>query len=228
MQIESYNIKGERCSGTNYFQKLIETNLNIPLIPKTGWKHGYCFGPTVKESTDFLTVVIFRNIYDWLRSFYLHPWHLPGTISGKWLKECTFSEFIRMQEIKAIDGRRIGDPEDDILEDRHPLHLSNPKSIFELRKWKAEHFLNLPNMLSNVYCVNYEDLVKDPEKVIDEINSRWFGKDYEFQNWTKYKASNRDVYVPKTYFEISAEDRKYINKNTDWKVENKLGYFKVS
>lgn len=230
MKVTSFNVKGERCSGTNYIYKLIETNLELPWAPSTGWKHGYC-NPIVLpklEPESFLTVVIFRNVYDWVRSFYLRPWHLPRTVGGVWIEErkLTFSQFIRTDEIKGIDAKALGDPEIDLFIDRHPFYLRNPKNVLELRKWKIEYYLNLPNILPNVYYVNYEDLIQNPKKIIDEINERWVGKDYEFKNWDKYKIHTNIPYVPKTYFDISEKDKNFIIKNTDWKLEEKIGYFK--
>ena len=135
--INSFIIKGERCSGTNYLEKLIETNLNIKHHKSLEWKHGF-FSLSATENfsnscIDYLAIVIFRNVLDWARSFYLSPHHLKGTFSASWIEKPSFSEFIR-RKVELID---TNNQERHI--DRHPYLLDVPKNIFELRKWKIEN-----------------------------------------------------------------------------------------
>lgn len=223
MKLQTYNIKGERCSGTNYLQKLIETNLNIKFEDIIGWKHGWCslFNKDKELLKSFLTIIIFRNPFDWLRSLYLMPHHIKGTETSMWKKpKPTFSEFIRSESIETIEIRHS------LLHSRHPFYLNSPKNILELRKWKIEHFLNLKNILPHTYYLKYEDLIQDPKKVIADINDKWFGKYYEFNNWTSYKDYENIPFVPKKYFNISADDYSYLVENIDWEFETKIGYEK--
>lgn len=220
IKLQSFNIRGERCSGTTYIQKLIETNLNIPYIP-IGWKHGF-YSPVNEypnSPNTFLTIVIFRNVFDWLKSFYLQPHHIEGSLSGLWKRyhQPSFADFIK-REIKQVDGN-----EQEMIHERHPIYLARPKNILELRRWKIENFLSLSNILPNVIYLRYEDLAEHPEKIISEINDKWFGVDYEFQNWNNYKDKDKK-YTPKPYFTIPEEEMYFIVKNTDWNLEKNLGY----
>lgn len=220
MKLQAFNIKGERCSGTNYLQKLIETNLNIKFEDVIGWKHGYysLFDKDQELPKTFLTIIIFRNSFDWLRSLYLKPHHLQGTKDAIWKDPTpTFSEFIKSESIETIEIKNS------LLHTRHPFYLTCPKNIFELRKWKIEHFLSLKNILPHTYYLKYEDLVQDPKKIVTEINNKYFNIDFEFKNYNEYKKSNIK-YIPKKYFNISEDDYSYLVENIDWEFESKIGY----
>lgn len=220
MEVLKFVVKGERCCGTNYLEKLIETNLRITPYKTPEWKHGY-FGLSVTDRVgiDYLTVIIFRNVFDWLRSLYYIPYHLEGAEWGRWTDKPTFSEFIR-REVKMFS--EDGNSEKNM--DRHPLTLEHPKNLLELRKWKNENFLSYKKLSKPVYYVKYEDLFKNPENIIREINEQYFNVDFVFENWTFYKGDKSRKYNPKKYFDISLEDQDYLIKNVDWELERKIGY----
>lgn len=223
-KLQSFNIKGERCSGTTYLQKLVETNLNIPCIQEdVGWKHGFLnlHNHNLNHSDVYLTIIIFRNAFDWLRSFYLTPHHLQNTKAGGWRERPSFSEFIR-REVRQIDRF-----DKELIIERHPSLLTLPKNILELRKWKIEHFLNLKNVLPNTYYVNYEELITNPKQIVDEINDKWFKEYYRYRDWSTYKDTG-STHSPKSYFSITDDDKSFIIENTDWEIENKIGYYNPS
>lgn len=216
-EIQTFNIRGERCSGTNYLQQLVETNLQIPYKQDgVGWKHGF-YNANIRQSLvnldTSLTLVIFRNPFDWVRSLYLNPHHFEGNIKSVWQKDIqpTFSEFIR-KEVRQ-------DPPD-----VHPLYLDRAKNIFELRKWKTEHFLNLKKVLKHVYYIKYEDLAENPNRIVKEINDKWLNKTYRFKDWNFYKYHTDRKYVPCDYFEIIDEDYRFIVDSIDWQLESQIGY----
>jgi hypothetical protein len=218
--LNTFIVKGERCSGTVYLEKLIEQNLCVSRYETPEWKHGY-FGLSVTDnfgkSIDYLTVFVFRNVFDWLRSFYLKPHHLEGTKSAHWEKRPTFSKFIR-KEVKMFDDQNVCKNMD-----RHPFTLENPKNLLELRKWKIENWLSYKKTANPAYYLKYEDLMEDPENVIREINDQWFGVEFSFQNWRFYQNTNLE-YKPIKYFYISEADIDYLLKNVDWDLEAKVGY----
>jgi hypothetical protein len=223
-------VKGERCCGTNYLEKLLVTNLSIAPYETLEWKHGYfSFGATdnFDKSIDYLTLVIFRDVFDWLRSFYLTPHHLEGAQAGSWKNRPTFSEFIRREV------RMINDKSNYKNMDRHPFSLNNPKNILELRKWKTENWLNYKKLEKPVFYVKYEDLLSDPERIIREINDRWFNVDFIFKNWeipARWSGAGykKDTNLPyqknKKYFDIPENDMNYLVENIDWDLEQQIGY----
>lgn len=222
MKLKHFLVKGERCSGTNYLEKLIEENLGVPLLNPPDWKHGYvALSVTdnfIKPKTDYLTIFIFRNVFDWARSFYIMPHHLPGSKSGHWEVQPTFEKFIR-QEVRMIDANN-----EERNMDRHPYTFEHPKNIFELRKWKTQNWLSYSKLNKPAYYVKYEDLLINPERIIREINDQWFGIDFTFNNWDFYQRNEEKKYQPKEYFKIGNHDFHYFVKNVDWSLEKKIGY----
>lgn len=217
-----FDVKGERCSGTTYLIKLIEYNLGISCT-YNGWKHGYLNlqaidNYKIEKRIDCLTIFIFRNVYDWLKSFYLTPHHLEGAKAATWVNKPTFSEFIR-REIKTIH-----DDGSEKYCDAHPFSLEKPKNILELRKWKIENYLNYQKLKIPGYYLKYEDLIHNPEKILREINDMHFGIEFSFKEWTVYKDETGKSYTPKKYFDISDDDYKFILDNTDWNLEKIIGY----
>ena len=76
--IKKFTIYGERCSGTNYLQNLVNDNFEIELTWEYGWKHFFGFqDDTLKNSDDTLFLCIVRNPVDWMNSFFRNPHHLP-------------------------------------------------------------------------------------------------------------------------------------------------------
>lgn len=221
-KLNSFMVKGERCSGTTYLENLIQHNLKVPVFNNQGWKHGYLSLVTLdsldKNLFNSLVVMIFRNVFDWLRSFYLSPHHLEGSRAGVWEVKTTFSEFIR-REVKNFDCEK-----NERFFDIHPFYMDLPKNVLELRKWKIEHWLNYNKLKKPVYYLRYEDLLENPEKIIKEINDNWFGVDFKFENCNWYKNSKNIEYKPKEYFKISEEDLEYLVENIDWDLEKKIGY----
>ena len=105
--IERLQIFGERSSGTNYLFHLLRKNLK--LANKEEWPFGHkhfmpwyflpkeCFvGPehiyTLENSDDTLFVIVFRDPYEWLRSFHKEPHH-----GADHLFNISFSEFIHSE-----------------------------------------------------------------------------------------------------------------------------------
>ena len=232
LKLQGFSIKGERCSGTNFLRKLVETNLKIEYLDAVDWKHGF-YTASIHRDQDltkyispetFATLIIFRNPFDWLRSLYTRPHQFEGTANVpsaggvRWLTPITFSEFIRksMNNASGIAN--------DKFHSYHPFYFTQPKNILELRKWKIEHFLGLKNVLPYTYYMKYEDLAQDPERIITEINNKFFNIDFEFKNWTNYKANTNRPFVPAKYFDISDDDYQFLLENIDWELEAKIGY----
>ena len=61
MSIPRYTIYGERCSGTNYLQDVIERNFDVELTWEYGFKHFFGFQEEqLKKSDDTLFICIIR------------------------------------------------------------------------------------------------------------------------------------------------------------------------
>ena len=74
-----FTIMGERCSGTNYIEKLFLTNFNIEITWDYGWKHWVGFNDfkNDKLENETLFVCIIREPIGWIDSLYRHKHHIP-------------------------------------------------------------------------------------------------------------------------------------------------------
>ena len=223
-----FQIFGERCSGTNYLQSLLEKNFpDCKISWKYGWKHFPCWYDTpwvrafhfendpiyseLSENKEFLFIIIFRHPYDWLRSFYLQPHHVAEEHN-----HASFSTFIR-------DRWRLN--RHCYKYDLDPINLCELENVMRLRTAKIRNMLKIKEKVLNVYYVNYEILRDKPHKVIAEI-SRLFSlkKQKKFRKQKNYKGNKGKRYNPIKYAAISMEDIYYINIHLDRELEAYLGY----
>ncbi len=204
-KIQYIQIFGERCSGTNFLTKLIEHNLSAQLSFQYGWKHFPCWYDTPFEekirskmgekycslegNDNFLFLVIFRDPYDWLRSFFLQPFHVSRRIT-----RTRFSSFLKSRWYSSEDDQAICGPAG--IFDRDPSTNGYFKNVLHLRSARIANLLKLKEKVDNVYFLNYETLRENPEAVIDEISSLFtIEKKEDFVPITSYKGKNGKEYV---------------------------------
>lgn len=231
--ITKFSIHGERCSGTNYIQALITNNIDIK---KEEFSHKHT-GPwydlpiehwlgdpkhyTFEGTEDQLCIIIFRNPYDWARSFNKNPWMAAGK-----LFKLPFSKFIRSEwEVNLVDNKNVINLYAlNHLVDRNPIDGSAFKNIFELRTDKIRNMLMIKDRAKNAYYINYEIARDYPQKVIEEIGAI-FSLNIQplFRPVNNYKGGNTP-YQEKIYEPISNEDLLYINSQLDGELENQIGY----
>ena len=235
--IKKFFVIGERCSGTTYMKTLILNNFEISAFP-IGHKH---FPPwyelsrenylgnsqyyTFENTEDFLFVVIFRNAYDWVRSFNRTPWHAHASFEN-----IPLSEFIRKPWI-------ISENRDAYLEkqyqlnrfvDLDPLTGKVFANVFALRTAKIKTMLQIADRAPNVYYINYEIVRDHPQKVLGEISKLFPVKAKPvYTPVSKYKKTNQE-YKPKVYTPLTIEDLSYINSKLDKNLEKSIGYKLIS
>lgn len=228
--ISKFFVIGERCSGTNYLDCLILNNTSLKNSP-LGHKHfppwynlgqeNYQGDPRYyhfEGTENHLFIVIFRNPYDWLRSFHLKPWH-----SKKYLKNLRFSKFIRSTWEVEMDKFLIDEmpinPYLDLTANGTPF-----ENVIALRIAKIENMLEIKNRASNVIYVNYETIRDYPEEFLNEISTLYsIQLKTPFSPIDKYKTTKNE-YKPKKYAPISTDDMEYINSHLNEKLENEIGY----
>lgn len=226
---------GERCSGTNYTQTLICSNFNLPMkhFDYPGFKHfppwydlpidHYFRDPshyTFNGTEDTLFIVVFRNPYDWVRSFHKTPWHAHPKLCG-----IPFSLFIRSPWELNYSSALIQS-----FIKLNPLMDLNPDgsfftNVFKLRSAKIRNYLLMKQRAPNIYYVNYETARDHAERVIQEISNEFNIKAVSpFRPIDTYKGKGGAVYQKKEYSPISEEDLIYINSQLDEELENDIGY----
>ena len=129
--INKITIFGERCSGTNYLQILIEKNFLCEITwmhePGQGHKHFFGFDDHIyKNSDNTLFICIVRNPIDWINSFYRNPHHIIDI-------NCHSIENFINNEIVSYQFNSKRKEMEEIIEDRHIYTKKRYKNIFELR-----------------------------------------------------------------------------------------------
>lgn len=231
--IQRIQIFGERCSGTNFLEKLLKTN--VQNIDEDyfyyGWKHFPCWfdfpcppelpkrNYTLENNQDCLFIIIFRDPYNWLRSLHSRPYHATHN-----LHHIPFAEFIRAKwTTKPLQMKEYACVE---INPKTKLPFAN---ILQLRTARIVNMLKIQDLVPNYYMINYETLSRNPQEVLEEI-SRLFGIELEeaFRPVVAHLRGmgKKKVYKGSSYPEISAEDLQYINRNLNWALEKKIGYEK--
>ena len=213
--LNKFTIYGERCSGTNYLERLITSNFEASLTWEYGWKHFFGFEQDkLKVSDDTLFICIVRDIDSWINSFFRNMYHLPLKykkipIENKKTMFLNDEIWSFNEKIKNYSGPRFAGRE--ILEDRNIYTGERYQNIFELRHTKLKYMLDdLPKKVNNCILVRYEDLINDFENTMIKIKDKGLiiKKDVAFPvNTDEYKKT-------KTKFSIAKPKINYIDKDT--------------
>lgn len=237
MAIPNIKIYGERNTGTNYLSALIELNLLVAQIPGTapvlirrlqrvlpgsdflrdayfyimeprnlGWKHMLIKLPELSDRLDsnlqpltFLTIT--KNPYSWLLSMYKRPHSL------QWKTRPSFEEFL------ASTWMTVG-RENSPQYFRDPIDLWNQKNAAYISLKKHQQTIN----------IKYEDLVQDPEALLQEISDtvscKWkTNKFLNFSNSTKDRGKDYAFY--RTYY-LDEKWKTLLNDSAIHIINNRL------
>ena len=239
-KISSFVLMGERCSGTKFVNSLVSANLNIKgdqlfhkhFLPWLNVSKRAKINPyqlTNTETTQLfnntehiLFIFLVRDPYDWIRSFYQHPYHVKGEltkdfstfISSNW--ECYWQE---------------SNPEITKIDNWNPWTGRKFINVLELRKYKNLNFIQVSSLVKNYLLVRYEDVRDNQEGFIEFISSFYsIEKNEDFKpnlNYVGFDENTQEFEIPK-YFIPDLKQVIHINRSIDWNVERDLGYFKKS
>lgn len=222
--IQRIQIYGERCSGTNFLECLISENLKSVYIRwDFGWKHFFYKG-SVKNATDCLFVIIYRNPFTWLSSLHRNPWHAASNLRG-----ISFSDFIRKEWWCIWDEHANKSPSDpmygkEMLLERCPETHERFTNVIRMRTAKIRNWALLRERTKNSIYIRYEDLNTSPEAFINAVSERFqLMRTPSFKNVQGYKGYSPHFH-PKTYDAIKTEDLHYILSQLDLKLEESIGY----
>ncbi len=235
--IKYLQIFGERCSGTNFLESLVQKNFkDVALTKAFGGKHWFiqdhhprcranqstdyqCRRP-LADSRDTLFLCIVREPIDWLRSFHLRPYHA----GDHW--NLPFCEFIR-KPWHSFETSRLN-PYWPSRADGY-WFIEDAENVLCLRTRKIQHILNLAPLVEHFYLVNYETL-RDDVQSLAQIAKR-FGialahRQIIGERRHLGRPGNQD-YVPRHFPAIGATERSYISRELDWAVEGSIGYHRT-
>ena len=204
--LKKYTIYGERCSGTNYLENIINMNFDVNITWEYGWKHFFGFqDDKLENSDDTLFICIVRNLPDWINSLYRNKHHLPLKYKKNMSDEEKIDEFLNKEFWSFNDNNKNRDTTKEIMEDRNIYTKERYKNIFELRHTKIKWMLeDLPNKVKNCIFIKYEDLVDDLEttllkirdkglKIKENINFPLNTKIYKKQRNRLFKKKNNSI-----------------------------------
>jgi len=216
-KINKFVIYGERCSGTNFINNVIETNFGLELRKDFGSKHFFCFNKYDNPYEDTLFIGIIRNPIYWINSFSTELHHVPT--QNKPIEQFLSNEFYSVEE----NSNNI------ILKDINWKTLKKYTNLFELRKMKNFYLLNImKKKVKNYILINYESLLYNYEFTLDFIKNK-FNLTSKFPLYKKikqYKKSDNYKFVKQRNILLTPDHVNKIWDNLHIQQENRLGYFK--
>lgn len=226
--LKTYQVFGERRSGTNAVDKFLAKNTNLKRTVRYGWKHGFATYPFYPQHC--LYVVVVRDPFDWLKSFYNAPFEVDPSVAS-----LGFSEFLRAEwQSRFTPGKSgwrgqgyallDGDGEGEELQgDRHPVTGARIENVVQLRNLKLQSHLSLMQRGLNCIVVRYEDFIADRAKFLTQLTSAFdLPQPATFENVTDYVGPKPKK--PKTNLAYSDEDIEFIIGALDLDQERALGY----
>lgn len=163
--LSSYALCGERCSGTNWIDNLIQGNFEVKQNGYFGFKHW----PTFKNQKpqNHLNLFLVRNGIDWLKSFSKDAHHVKrrarkGLLS--FMYDRPFKSLID-QKIVIEEDKNIFTPAfyHDLWDLRKNKHLDWMKKEPVYIIYPSESIVT--SNVSNVW-IRYEDILENPELFI--------------------------------------------------------------
>jgi hypothetical protein len=228
-----FQIFGERNSGTNYIEKLLENNItNFKVTTKFGWKHGLCgvhppdklnrrTVPIVNKHENVVFVIIARNVCDWLKSMHAHPWHLYS------LQGLDFSQFIKESPITFQGHAMISTPDALIFNpDLNPDTNEKYNNLIQMRTVKYREWFKIKSKVRHFVFVNYDKVIVNPKKFIYQFCRKFRLRSFNIFHTIKFHKGKKKEgkFKKKTYTPIYPHDLKFIVKNLDKKQELKMGF----
>ena len=219
--ITRYTILGERCSGTNYLQNVMELNFELPLTWDYGFKHFFGFANYQdQESDNTLFIGIVRESFSWINSMYRKKFHLALHLRQN------INSFLNNQFYSIYDEYSERSDFTEIQEDRHIYEGRRYRNIFESRSVKLQFLLNdMPKRVKHYIFIRYEDLRDDFVSTMERIKAK--GLNYKPGIETPINSSTyKDTNVP---FKINTDDiieprLIYNHSDFDAVTEEKAGF----
>lgn len=226
-----FQVFGERNSGTNFVEQLVERNFAIQRVQNYGWKHG--FPVSVGYHRQSLILFVCRDPIDWVVSMYNTP-HAPHAD----VNLDSFPEFIRSEwaifnrrnSRKVWQKRWNATSRDglDLMEntfDRHPETGLRFRTIMEMRRSKMVAGLSFRNRLCNLVIARYEDIKAHRAPFLDFLTANFQMSRLPDFDPIDDKVSP-DVRKKKSFRreDITPEDFAFISSQLDPEFEAQLGY----
>src|SRR6056297_819265 len=227
-----FKIYGERCSGTNFVETLIQQNLpGLKSGRRYNWeKHNFVNPPFTHDEQ--IAVVVVRDAFDWLRSLYRSPHQV-----GYWYRDVDFSGFLRHEWSSIFNGfliqrqRQFPVRLKEVMYERHPMTGARIENVIALCNLKIQSQLKVRNLYRNWVILRFEDARADPEAVIRKLADHFDLKmtvpflpvkkdvsNYSLPGDVEGKGRTRE------YAKIAKSDSKFVLDTLDLEQEKIVGY----
>ena len=220
-----YQVIGERNSGTNFINWLVEHNTSLTPCDEFGWKHGW--GQSLGLPKNMVLIVIVRHPLSWVKSMYHKPYHTVKAIQA-----LDFSSFLRSTWVSVLDewpmvGRNKSKAFVQLQHDRHPITGHHFKNVLSLRRAKLYSHTSWMIRNVNVALVRYEALNADPETMMKQLSRLLhvkMGTDFVLPN-KRFGGRIRKA-QPASPFSgtVTESDLEFIKSQLDADLEAHLGY----
>lgn len=229
-KLDRFMVFGERRSGTNAVEAFLAANTSLMATSEFGWKHGVPSYPVLPRRCLFVVVV--RDAFDWLSSFYRAPFETPNAIADlpfpDFLRAAWRSNFLRAGGGWSKQGYRLHfkiAPREELQLDRHPLTGASMENVVALRTMKLHGHLSLLTRGINAVVIRYEDFCTDPEALLRTV-AEHFALDLP------ETIEPIEGYVGPRYgrprkletIGFSQEDRNFVLGHLDLRLEAMCGY----
>lgn len=188
-RVELFSVLGERCSGTDYLQRLLEANFDLSSTDQYHSRHFFGIEDSdhpYQQAECVLFVGVVRGPMEWLESFYQHQWQLDQWRYPDWHSFLTqpivsYTEpqmNATLSQLPAVErgAARQAMLEQPVWNDRNfaEPELSGWQDVFQLRRVKAAFMVDTFPLLVNKYVlVRLEDLTAHTDHFL-HLLQLWF------------------------------------------------------
>jgi hypothetical protein len=161
MTIKNIKIFGERNSGTNYLEQLLDKNIQeVDIFSSyykggSGWKHGFPKKELFSDPNKVLFIFIIRDFDSWIKSMFTNPYHYK--------KPNNIYEFLTNKLV--IDENR---KDHDVN-----VYENEKQNIIDLRYSKIESYLNFYINANNAIIINLNYLQDNYKNFIIFLNEKY-------------------------------------------------------
>lgn len=210
-----FKVNGERNSGTNFLFKILRLN-NFPSYDSKRkkniiyhWKHGIPRSDYKGLDKKVVDLFIFRNLNDWLLSFFNNPYHVK--------------RYSKLKDFLTLPQESNANYLVDYKTNKCLNKDDNGKTIFQIREYKFNKIMEYKKKNKNVIFVNltYIQNPKNLSKFLYFLANKYI---------PKLKVNNYRCIIPHTKDKSTNKNRTYkidINKykniidyNKNDKIEN--------
>jgi len=221
-EIKHFTIFGERNSGTNYLQAVLENNLSLEFTNEYGLKHWFikdfhprgrpntttdkCCIKSLDNSDNTLFIFIVRNPFDWVGAMKKRSYHLSYSNRRSLLNFVKHKYSSSFHRKKAMLKRVHNFTNDPVT---NTLFIDNSDNIVTIRNEKNVHFYNLKDTVKHFHLIRLEYLYDDIQSMIKKYKIKLKNGNFKLVN-----------YREPTKYEIDEDTKKFMLENLDNKIDH--------